>query len=76
MQQQADQVPKQAVLADTFSWDGAVTPALGHLPVPCPRITQSRAENNNLRAEEEQLFNCCDLQANIRRKTRANVSLL
>lgn len=63
-------------LADTISWDSAVIPALGHLPAPCPRIIQSVTGNNNLKAEKEQPLNCCDLQANIQKKNRANVSLL
>lgn len=63
-------------LADTISWDSAVIPALGHLPAPRPRIIQSATGNNNLGAEKEQPLNCCNLQANIQRKNRANVSLL
>lgn len=63
-------------LADTFSWDGAVIPTLGHLPVPRPRITESMAGNNNFRAEKDQLLNCCNLQANTWMKTRPSFSLL
>lgn len=51
-------------------------PAPGHLPVPHHNITQSMTGNNNLTAEKDQLLNCCNLQANIWKKTRANARLL